>query len=63
MYPYPVRVVGLSGEATTGQIELAEKIHKLLGAELPTEKTKQKYSDYINKHVVKYRKATQEGLG
>ena len=49
MYPHPMRVCGLTGEATPKQIEYAEQIEKLLNVVIPEERTKQKYSDFINK--------------
>ena len=44
------RGLNLKGEATQAQIKRAEAIHALIGAELPAEKTKQAYSDYIGRH-------------
>lgn len=55
MYPYPKRVCGLSGEASPAQIRYVEQIHLLLGVEKPEEKTKQAYSDYINKYAKRYK--------
>lgn len=60
MYPNPVRVSGMTGEATKGQIEYAERIYLLLGAEKPRERTKQAYSDYINRYAKRYKQALQE---
>ena len=48
------RGLNLKGEATQAQIKRAEAIHALIGAELPAEKTKQAYSDYIGRYSVKY---------
>lgn len=53
MYPNPMRVTGMKGDPTPAQIRLAEQISKALGIDLPGEKSKQAYSDYINKHVKK----------
>lgn len=55
---HPMRVCNLTGDPTQAQIEYANNICTLLGLSLPTEKTKQAYSDFINKYVHKYK----EGL-
>lgn len=55
MYPYPKRVCGLRGEASPAQIKYVEQIHLLLGVEKPEEKTKQAYSDFINRYQKKYK--------
>ena len=57
MYPHPMRVCGLTGDATPKQIEYAEQIGKLLGVVIPEERTKQKYSDFINKYAERYKAA------
>ena len=62
MYPTLQRVTGLRGEATPKQIEYATAMHDLLGAELPTEKTKQAYSDYINKYAKKYKEVAGQNV-
>ena len=53
MYPNPMRVTGMKGEATPAQVRLAEQIKNATGIELPGERSKQAYSDYINKYVKK----------
>lgn len=53
MYPNPMRVTGMKGNPTPAQIRLAEQINKALGIDLPGEKSKQAYSDYINRHMKK----------
>lgn len=63
MYPTLTRKTGLRGEATPKQIEYAGQIHDLIGVELPDSKTKQAYSDYINRYLNKYKKAVKEGAG
>ena len=60
MYPTLSRVTGLTGEATPKQIEYAEEMYRLLGNELPEERTKQAYSDYINANVKKYKEAMKK---
>lgn len=55
---HPMRVCNLTGDPTQKQIEYANNICTLLGLSLPAEKTKQAYSDFINKYVHKYK----EGL-
>ena len=50
----------MAGEATAEQIEYETAIHDLLGVELPEEKTKQAYSDYICRYVVRYKSALRE---
>lgn len=54
---HPTRVTNMTGDATTKQIEYAEAISALLGLTVPKEKTKQGYSDFINKNVRKYKEA------
>lgn len=54
------RGLNLKGEATPAQIKRAEDIHALIGAELPAEKTKQAYSDYIGRYSVKYEQKRKE---
>lgn len=54
------RGMQMSGEATMKQIEYAQSIHELLGAELPAEKTKKAYSDYIDKYVMQYKETVRE---
>ena len=54
------RGLNLKGEATPAQIKLAEAIHALIGMELPVEKTKQAYSDYIGRHSRKYEQKQRE---
>ena len=61
MYPHPKRVCNLTGQASPKQIEYATDIHKVLGIELPREQTKQAYSDYINRHIKRY-KAVKEKI-
>lgn len=55
---HPMRVCNLTGDPSPKQIEYANNICTLLGLTLPAEKTKQAYSDFINKNVRKYK----EGL-
>ena len=55
MYPHPKRVCNLKGQASPKQVEYAADIHRTLGVELPAEKTKQAYSDYINRYMKRYR--------
>ena len=62
MYPYPKRVCGLRGEASPAQIKYVEAIHLLLGVEKPEEKTKQAYSDFINKYAKRYKDKVEEQL-
>lgn len=50
------RGLNLKGEATQAQIKRAEDIHALIGAELPAEKTKQAYSDYIDRYASEYKR-------
>jgi len=54
------RGLQMPGEPTLKQVEYAEAIHKLLGPELPVEKTKKAYSDYIDKYVMEYKEAVKE---
>ena len=56
MYHTIRRVCGLQGEATAAQIEYADTISKFLQIDLPEEKTKQAYSDFISQYAVKYKK-------
>jgi hypothetical protein len=56
MYPSIRRVNGLCGEATIAQVEYAQQISKTLDIELPREKTKQAYSDFISQNARKYKK-------
>ena len=53
MYPHPKRVTGKTGDPTPAQIRLAEQIKNATGIELPGERSKQAYSDYINRHMKK----------
>lgn len=53
MYPHPKRVTGMTGDPTPAQIRLAEQINRATGIDLPGERSKQAYSDYINKYVKK----------
>lgn len=55
MYPNPMRVTGMKGNPTPAQIRLAEQISKVLGIDLPGEKSKQAYSDFINRYQKKYK--------
>lgn len=55
MYQHPRRVCNLKGDPTPKQVEYVEAISSLLGIEIPIEKTKQSYSDFINAHVRKYK--------
>jgi len=57
MYPHPMRVSGMRGDPTPAQIRLAEQINRATGIDLPGEKSKQAYSDYINRHMKKYKNA------
>ena len=41
--------------ATQKQIEYANAIHDMLGAELPNEKTKSAYSEYLDQYAPLYR--------
>lgn len=41
--------------ATQKQVEYATVIHELLGADLPTEKTKSAYIKYLNRYAPIYR--------
>lgn len=49
MYPEVRRVYGLQGEATPAQIKYATYLAERMCVELPKEKTKQAYSDFIAK--------------
>ena len=60
MYPEVRRAYGLMGDATKKQIEYAEMIHEVTGAGLPTEMTKQAYSDYISTNVREYKRVCEE---
>ena len=55
MYPKQVRRTGMRGEATYGQIRLAKDISEYLEIDLPQEKTKQAYSDFINRYSKRYK--------
>jgi hypothetical protein len=48
-----MRVTGMKGDPTPAQVRLAEQISKALGIDLPGERSKQAYSDYINRHMKK----------
>ena len=50
------RGLPMTGEATQKQIEYAAEIHALIGAELPPEKTKQAYSEYIDRYASEYKR-------
>lgn len=52
---HPTRLTNLTGDATPKQIEYVEAISTLLGLEIPAEKSKQEYSNFINKNVRKYK--------
>lgn len=56
MYPEIRRVCGLKGNATPAQIEFAKKISKAFAVEMPTDKSKQAYGDFIAKNSAKYKK-------
>lgn len=60
MYHSVIRRTGLKGEATNKQIEYAESIAELLGIGMPTEKTKQAMSDFINANVMRYKETLEE---
>lgn len=55
MYPKQVRRTGMKGEATYGQVRLANLISEILQIDLPNEKTKQAYSDFINRYSRRYK--------
>lgn len=59
MYQHLNRVSNLTGEATQAQIKYAEYLAKRMCVEVPKEKTKQAYSDFIAKWkpVVKHEDA------
>lgn len=46
--------------ATQKQIEYANAIYDMLGAELPNEKTKSAYSAYLDKYAPIYRESCRE---
>ena len=58
----PIRLYGLTGEPTQAQVKYAESICSLLGLSLPAEKTKQAYSDFINKNVRKYKEGMRNDI-
>lgn len=58
----PIRLYGLTGEPTQAQVKYAESICSLLGLSLPAEKTKQAYSDFINKNVRKYKEGMKNDV-
>lgn len=60
MYPKQVRRTGMRGEPTPAQVAYAIDISRMLDVDMPEEKTKQAYSDYINRYANKYKSAVQE---
>ena len=57
-----MRVPNLKGEATPAQIEYVKNIHNVLGFEIPAERTKQAYSDYINRYSNRYKEKQRDQL-
>ena len=57
----PIRLYGLTGDPTQKQVERAAEISKLLGLSLPAEKSKQAYSDFINRHIRRYKEKLRGG--